>query len=164
MLLLKILCSLLSVLFVIDFYSRFMGGNAGNVSTGLCRPFFGIFYPKMGMVTGLLCWILEGVLTVSGVICWFQYDNSVVFTQWNNPVRKHLVPVRNKIPFAQAPGLSRDSQENAQTISSVVGRMCNFDHFVWNRINHIWAIDVFIDAVMYLVHTFLLLFDSLILY
>lgn len=66
----KILSSLFSILFMMDFYSRFIGRNAGNVSTGLCRPFGGIFYPKMGMVKGLLGWMLEAVLTVCGIACW----------------------------------------------------------------------------------------------
>lgn len=70
MLFFKIFASLCSVLFMLDFYFRFMGSNAGNVSTGLCRPFGGIFYPKIGMVIGLLGWILEGVLTFCGLIVW----------------------------------------------------------------------------------------------
>ena len=71
MLFLKIFCSLLSILFVIDFYYCFIGGNAGSVTTGLCRPFGGIFYPKMKMVTGLLGWMVEGSLILNGVVCWF---------------------------------------------------------------------------------------------
>jgi hypothetical protein len=70
MIILKISASVLSVLFIMDFYHCFVGANAGSMTTGLCRPFWGIFYRKLSMFSGFLLWILEGILSFCGIICW----------------------------------------------------------------------------------------------
>ena len=68
----KILLSVLGVIFLIDVIINLFGSkNAGGLTTALCRPFFGIFYPRIGMFTGLLLWLVEIAVVISAVWIWF---------------------------------------------------------------------------------------------
>lgn len=62
----------MGVIFLFDAISNLFGsGNAGGLTNALCKPFFGVFYPKIGMFTGLLLWVIEFAVIISAVWIWF---------------------------------------------------------------------------------------------
>ena len=71
MLFLKIILSILGLIFLMDVvFNLFGAGNAGGLTNALCKPFFGALYPRIGMFTGLLLWIVEIAIIVSAIWIW----------------------------------------------------------------------------------------------
>lgn len=61
---------LIGAALLLDF-TKFFRASAGGVTYNLCRPLFGLLYPHIGMVIGLVIWIIQilvGIfLLVSGI-------------------------------------------------------------------------------------------------
>lgn len=70
MLTIKVIMYILSGVFVLDYYLAFGDANAGGVTSGLCRPCFSLFYPKLGMKTGALIWLLEYSFILFTIFIW----------------------------------------------------------------------------------------------
>lgn len=68
----KLLLSVVGLICLIDIIINLLSSrNAGDFATELCRPFFGIFYPKIGMFYGLILWLVEFAITISSIWVWF---------------------------------------------------------------------------------------------
>lgn len=68
----KTILSIIGFLLLIDIVSNLFGGkSAGGMTTALCRPFFGAFYPKLGMFSGLFLWLIEFAIVISAIWIWF---------------------------------------------------------------------------------------------
>lgn len=68
----KIILSVIGFLLLIDIVSNLFGGrSAGGLTTALCRPFFGVLYPKIGMFLGLILWLIEFAIVISVIWMWF---------------------------------------------------------------------------------------------
>lgn len=69
---LKLLLSIFGVIFAIDvIFNLFGGKNAGSMTNVLCKPFFGFFYKKLHMFSGLILWLIEFAIIISAIWIWF---------------------------------------------------------------------------------------------
>lgn len=68
---LEIIFTIISVVFILDYYLAFFRSNCCGITEGLCKPCFGIFYPHLGMKTGALVWLAEFTFILITVWLWF---------------------------------------------------------------------------------------------
>lgn len=73
MIIIKVILSVFAVIFLVDIiFNLFGGSRASDITNALCSPLFGIFYPHISMITGLLIWLIEFAFVVSCVWAWIS--------------------------------------------------------------------------------------------
>lgn len=70
---LKVIWPVFAVIFLVDIIFNLFGSNcASDITSVLCSPLHGIFYPHFSMITGLLIWLIEFAFVVSCLCAWIS--------------------------------------------------------------------------------------------